>query len=74
MAVKKAKKTADPVVSGSDAFTLHDTYGFPIELTLEMAADQGVKVDEAKFRELMAEQKSCRADALRASQRGPVGL
>ena len=66
MAVKKAKKTADPVVSGSDAFTLHDTYGFPIELTLEMAADQGVKVDEAKFRELMAEQKSrARADALK---------
>ena len=66
VAVKKAKKTADPVVSGSDAFTLHDTYGFPIELTLEMAADQGVKVDEAKFRELMAEQKSrARADALK---------
>ena len=34
-------------------FKLHDTYGFPIELTLEMAAEQGVKVDEAKFRELM---------------------
>lgn len=66
VAVKKAKKTADPVVSGSDAFTLHDTYGFPIELTLEMAADQGVKVDEAKFRELMAEQKGrARADALK---------
>ena len=42
VAVKKAKKTAAPVVSGSDAFSLHDTYGFPIELTLEMAADQGV--------------------------------
>ncbi len=66
VAVNKAKKTSDPVVSGDDAFTLHDTYGFPIELTLEMAADQGVKVDEAKFRELMSEQKSrARADALK---------
>ncbi|MBT1176385.1 alanine--tRNA ligase [Bifidobacterium callimiconis] len=67
VAVKKAKKEGtDPVVSGKDAFTLHDTYGFPIELTLEMAAEQGVKVDEAKFRELMNEQKSrARADALK---------
>lgn len=59
-------QTATPEVSGKDAFTLHDTYGFPIELTLEMAAEQGVKVDEAKFRELMAEQKArARADALK---------
>ncbi|MFT8358517.1 alanine--tRNA ligase [Bifidobacterium aquikefiri] len=70
VAVKKAKQTEDStdggVVSGQDAFTLHDTYGFPIELTLEMAAEQGVKVDEPKFRELMAEQKSrARADALK---------
>ncbi|MBM6699264.1 alanine--tRNA ligase [Bifidobacterium pullorum subsp. saeculare] len=66
VAVEKAKKDGSELVSGADAFTLHDTYGFPIELTLEMAADQGVKVDEAKFRELMAEQKSrARADALK---------
>lgn len=73
VAVNKAKRAGSDgksgetaVVSGKDAFTLHDTYGFPIELTLEMAADQGVKVDEAKFRELMAEQKSrARADALK---------
>ncbi len=66
VAVSQAKKTDDPTVSGEDAFTLHDTYGFPIELTLEMAAEQGVKVDEAKFRELMGEQKSrARADALK---------
>ena len=63
---KKADPAAEPVVTGEDAFKLHDTYGFPIELTLEMAAEQGVKVDEAKFRELMAEQKSrARADALK---------
>ncbi|MBT1166785.1 alanine--tRNA ligase [Bifidobacterium simiarum] len=66
VAVNKAKKSGSESVSGEDAFTLHDTYGFPIELTLEMAADQGVKVDENKFRELMAEQKSrARADALK---------
>ena len=66
LAVAKAKESGSDAVSGEDAFKLHDTYGFPIEITLEMAADQGVKVDEAKFRELMAEQKSrARADALR---------
>ena len=65
-AVNKAKGGRTPTVSGEDAFTLHDTYGFPIELTLEMAAEQGVKVDEQKFRELMNEQKSrARADALK---------
>jgi alanyl-tRNA synthetase len=52
------------VVSGSDAFTLHDTYGFPIELTLEMAAEAGLTVDEAGFRELMTEQRRrAKADA-----------
>lgn len=69
VAVKKAQDSAaqggDAVVSGDEAFTLHDTYGFPIELTLEMAEEQGVHVDEPKFRELMAQQKSrARADAL----------
>ena len=44
-------------ISGTDAFTLHDTYGFPIDLTLEMAAEAGLEVDEAGFRELMAEQR-----------------
>jgi alanyl-tRNA synthetase len=52
------------VVSGSDAFTLHDTYGFPIELTLEMASEAGLQVDETGFRELMEEQRRrAKADA-----------
>ncbi len=52
------------MVSGSDAFTLHDTYGFPIELTLEMAAEAGLQVDEIGFRELMAQQRRrAKADA-----------
>ena len=58
------KASGATVLSGSDAFTLHDTYGFPIELTLEMAAEAGLQVDEAGFRELMAEQRSrAKADA-----------
>lgn len=52
------------VLSGPDAFTLHDTYGFPIELTLEMAAEAGLQVDEIGFRELMAQQRRrAKADA-----------
>ncbi len=58
------KSAGATIVSGSDAFTLHDTYGFPIELTLEMAAESGLTVDEAGFRELMAEQRRrAKADA-----------
>ncbi|OBI99939.1 alanine--tRNA ligase [Mycobacterium alsense] len=58
------KAAGASVVSGSDAFTLHDTYGFPIELTLEMAAEAGLRVDEIGFRELMAEQRRrAKADA-----------
>ncbi|WP_062306175.1 alanine--tRNA ligase [Demequina subtropica] len=64
VAVSKAKDAGAKALSGSDAFTLHDTYGFPIDITLEMAAEQGIQVDEAKFRELMKEQKErARADA-----------
>jgi alanyl-tRNA synthetase len=58
------KASGAKVVSGSDAFTLHDTYGFPIELTLEMASEAGLQVDEVGFRELMAEQRRrAKADA-----------
>ena len=44
-------------VPGDAAFLLHDTYGFPIDLTLEMAREQGLQVDEAGFRRLMEEQR-----------------
>ncbi|OBI48100.1 alanine--tRNA ligase [Mycobacterium kyorinense] len=58
------KASGATVLTGPDAFTLHDTYGFPIELTLEMAAEAGLQVDEAGFRELMAQQRSrAKADA-----------
>ena len=63
-AVAKAKESGARALSGADAFRLHDTSGFPIDLTLEMAAEQGVTVDEAGFRTLMNEQKErARADA-----------
>lgn len=59
-------------LSGEDAFELHDTYGFPIDLTLEMAAEKGIKVDRAHFESLMNEQKErARADA-RAKKAGHV--
>ena len=62
-AVKESKAAAKPI-SGEDAFTLHDTYGFPIDLTLEMAEEAGLQVDEAGFRTLMAEQRErAQADA-----------
>ena len=60
-----AASPAAPKLSGEQAFALHDTYGFPIDLTLEMAAEQGVAVDEKAFRALMQVQRQrARADAL----------
>lgn len=51
-------------LSGEDAFQLHDTYGFPIDLTLEIAEEAGLSVDTEKFRALMAEQRErAKADA-----------
>ncbi|CAN5190791.1 alanine--tRNA ligase [soil metagenome] len=66
-AVKAAPtaSTSAPVLSGEKAFQLHDTYGFPIDLTLEMAAEQGVEVDETAFRSLMQAQRDrARSDTL----------
>ena len=51
--ISKGKK----VIAGDDAFKLHDTYGFPIDLTQLMAREQGLEVDEDRFNELMKEQK-----------------
>ena len=55
LAQHKAK--GETVFSGEDAFKLYDTYGFPIDLTSEMAQDEGLTVDEAGFRAFMEEQK-----------------
>ena len=73
-AVAQAKQAGTPQLSGDQAFSLHDTYGFPIDVTLEMAAEQGVVVDEEGFRALMAEQRDrARADA-RAKRTGSVDV
>lgn len=62
-AVKESQAAGRPL-SGADAFALHDTYGFPIDLTLEMAEEAGLKVDEPGFRSLMLEQRQrAQADA-----------
>jgi alanyl-tRNA synthetase len=57
VAVEETRRKHASVLSGAQAFQLHDTYGFPIDLTLEMAAEQGLTVDEDGFRRLMAEQR-----------------
>jgi alanyl-tRNA synthetase len=72
--VQQAKRSGRPALSGDQAFSLHDTYGFPIDVTLEMAAEQGVTVDEEGFRALMKEQRErARADA-RAKRTGSVDV
>ena len=63
-AVEETRRRGSQVMAGGQAFQLHDTYGFPIDLTLEMAAEQGLEVDEGEFRRLMAEQRQrAKADA-----------
>ena len=56
-AVGETKRRGTTSLSGEQAFQLHDTYGFPIDLTLEMAGEQGLAVDEDGFRRLMAQQR-----------------
>ncbi len=64
------KKAKSNVLPGADAFKLHDTYGFPFDLTLEMAREEGLEVDEDGFRRLMKEQKDrAKADS-RAKKSG----
>ena len=64
MAASEVRNNGGGVLPGEQAFVLHDTYGFPIDLTLEMAREQGLDVDEAGFRELMTEQRErAKADA-----------
>jgi alanyl-tRNA synthetase len=63
-AVSATKRAGGTQLSGDQAFALHDTYGFPIDLTLEMASEAGLTVDEPGFRRLMGEQRArAKADA-----------
>jgi alanyl-tRNA synthetase len=63
-AAAEVKADGRATLPGDRAFQLHDTYGFPIDLTLEMASEAGLSVDEDGFRKLMAEQRArAKADA-----------
>ena len=65
-AVAETRRSGGSTLPGSKAFQLHDTYGFPIDLTLEMAAEKGLDVDEAGFRQLMDEQRQRAKEDARA--------
>jgi alanyl-tRNA synthetase len=68
------KKSSQKVLGGEEVFKLHDTYGFPFDLTLEMAREEGLSVDEDGFRHLMKEQRErAKADA-RAKKSGHTDL
>lgn len=75
-AAEEAKSEGRTTLRGADAFTLHDTHGFPLDLTLEMAAESGLTVDEEGFRELMAEQRARAKADNRAKKRthGDLGV
>ena len=67
--VEEAKKAGKDTISGADAFKLYDTFGFPPDLTREIAEESGLKVDEDEFKALMNEQKT-RARAARGNISG----
>ncbi len=67
--IADTKAAGRAAVSGEDAFRLYDTFGFPIDLTREMMEEVGMTIDEARFAELMQEQKT-RARAARANISG----
>ncbi len=63
----------DKSLSGKDAFYLYDTFGFPLELTVEMAGEKGVKVDESGFAKAMEEQKQKARDNANFSLKSSAG-
>ena len=74
LAATETRQAGSSTLAGATAFRLHDTYGFPIDLTLEMAGEQGLAVDEDEFRRLMTEQRDrAKADA-QARKTGKVDL
>ncbi len=60
----ECKKNGATVFPGDAAFTLHDTYGFPLDLTTDMAEEEGMTVDAERFRELMENQRQMAREAL----------
>ncbi|MEU7765015.1 alanine--tRNA ligase [Nocardia sp. NPDC049190] len=71
LAASEVRNSDRLVLPGDKAFQLHDTYGFPIDITMEMAAEAGLSVDETGFRKLMEEQRArAKADAVRRKTGG----
>jgi len=70
-AAERAQKAEDKTITGDDAFTLYDTYGFPLDLTQLMARERNLKVDTEKFTELMDQQ---RARARAAQKDASIGV
>jgi alanyl-tRNA synthetase len=68
--LEEAFATGEKVLGGDVAFTLHDTHGFPVELTEELARDAGVEVDRAGFDAAMAEQRTRARAAAKAAKVG----
>ncbi|MBP5181138.1 MAG: alanine--tRNA ligase, partial [Clostridiales bacterium] len=64
--IENAKKEGKTVLAGDDAFKLHDTYGFPLDLTKEIAKDAGLTVDEDGFKASMKKQKETARAATKA--------
>ena len=74
LASTQLKKEKKKILPGDEVFKLHDTYGFPFDLTLEMAREEGLEVDEAGFTRLMKEQRDrAKADA-KAKKSGHTDL
>jgi alanyl-tRNA synthetase len=73
-AAEETKRKGSASLSGGDAFKLHDTYGFPIDLTLEMASEQGLMVDEEGFRRLLKEQRDRAKEDAKAKKTGNLDI
>jgi alanyl-tRNA synthetase len=71
--IARAREDDDEGIAAADAFLLHDTYGFPIDLTLEIVAEHGLGVDEAGFEVLMEDQRTRAREGSRG-ERGGDGM
>ena len=72
--VRKAKEDGSSVFPGEAAFKLHDTYGFPLESSIELAGEEGLRVDTESFGRLMEEQRSRARDARKKGDGGSEAL
>jgi alanyl-tRNA synthetase len=72
--LEQALEISGEVLSGEVAFQLHDTYGFPIDLTVEIAEEAGKEVDRSGFNALMQEQKTRAKDDAKSKKIGSAGL